>query len=181
MFQHLVESLPRRVEAVIAAMFPQLVESLPRRVEVVTAAMIQHLVESLPRRVQAVIAAKGGTNSILMPMILERDSMFNEHIPYTFGHLVYVVELVIGSKDNSSFTEQAYSAHTAVHGPETIVGQMAKELSGVLKRYRTSSNLLQPSHCVFVGDCSCLCVFHQIGCFRFSLRSSRSLFLQCLH
>ena len=36
-------------------------------------AMFQHLVESLPRRVEAVIAAKGGTNSILMPMILERD------------------------------------------------------------------------------------------------------------
>jgi hypothetical protein len=34
--------------------------------------MFQHLVESLPRRVEAVIAAKeGGTNSILMPMILE--------------------------------------------------------------------------------------------------------------
>ena len=26
-------------------------------------------------------------------------------------------------------------------------------------------------HCVFVGDCSCLCVVHQIGLFRFSLRS----------
>jgi hypothetical protein len=52
MFQHLVESLPRRVEAVIAAMF-------------------QHLVESLPRRVEAVITATGGTNSILIPMVLE--------------------------------------------------------------------------------------------------------------
>jgi hypothetical protein len=41
MFQHLVESLPRRVEAVIAAMF-------------------QHLVESLPRRVKTVKAVKGG-------------------------------------------------------------------------------------------------------------------------
>jgi hypothetical protein len=37
----------------------------------VPAAMFQHLVESLPRRVEAVIAAKGGTNFILMPMILE--------------------------------------------------------------------------------------------------------------
>jgi hypothetical protein len=37
----------------------------------VPAAMFQHLVESLPRRVEAVIAAKGETNSILMPMILE--------------------------------------------------------------------------------------------------------------
>ena len=35
------------------------------------AAIFQHLVESLPRRVEAVIAAKGRTNSILMPMILE--------------------------------------------------------------------------------------------------------------
>jgi hypothetical protein len=51
--QHLVESLPRRVEAVTPAMFQQ------------------HLVESLPRRVEAVTPAKGGTNSILMPMILE--------------------------------------------------------------------------------------------------------------
>jgi hypothetical protein len=37
----------------------------------VPTAMFQYLVESLPRRVEAVIAAKGGTNSILMPMILE--------------------------------------------------------------------------------------------------------------
>ena len=37
----------------------------------VPAAIFQHLVESLPRRMEAVIAAKGGTNSILMPMILE--------------------------------------------------------------------------------------------------------------
>ena len=39
----------------------------------VPAAMFQHLVESLPRKVKAVIAAMGGTNSILMPMILELD------------------------------------------------------------------------------------------------------------
>ena len=42
-----------------AAMFQHLVESLPRRVEAVIAAMFLHLVESLPRRVEAVIAAKG--------------------------------------------------------------------------------------------------------------------------
>jgi hypothetical protein len=36
----------------------------------IPAAMFQHLVESLPRRVEAVIAAKGGTDSILMPIIL---------------------------------------------------------------------------------------------------------------
>jgi hypothetical protein len=39
LFQHLVESLPRRVEAVMAAMFQHLVESLPRRMEAVIAAM----------------------------------------------------------------------------------------------------------------------------------------------
>jgi large-conductance mechanosensitive channel len=59
MFQHLVESLSRRVEVVIAAMFQHLVESLSRRVEVVIAAMFQHLVESLSRRVEVFIAAKG--------------------------------------------------------------------------------------------------------------------------
>ena len=37
----------------------------------VPSAMFQQLVESLPRRVEAVIATKWGTNSILMPMILE--------------------------------------------------------------------------------------------------------------
>jgi hypothetical protein len=36
------------------------VESLPRRVEAVIAAMFLHPVESLPSRVEAVIAAKGG-------------------------------------------------------------------------------------------------------------------------
>jgi hypothetical protein len=34
-------------------------------------AMFQHLLESFPRRVETVIAAKGGTNSILKPIILE--------------------------------------------------------------------------------------------------------------
>ena len=37
----------------------------------IPAKMFQHLVEILPRRVKAVIAANVGTNSILMPMILE--------------------------------------------------------------------------------------------------------------
>jgi hypothetical protein len=32
---------------------------------------VEELVESLPRIVEAVIAAKGGTNSIFMPVILE--------------------------------------------------------------------------------------------------------------
>jgi hypothetical protein len=44
------------------AMFQHLVENLLRRVEAVIAAMFQLLVESLPRRVEAVIATKGGTN-----------------------------------------------------------------------------------------------------------------------
>jgi hypothetical protein len=39
----------------------------------VPAAMFLRLVERLPRKVEAVIAAKGGTNSILMPMSLECD------------------------------------------------------------------------------------------------------------
>ena len=37
----------------------------------VPAAMLPHLVESLPIRVEAVVAAKGGTNSILMPMMFD--------------------------------------------------------------------------------------------------------------
>ena len=39
--------------------------------KLVPTAMFQHLVESLPRRVEAAIATRGGTKSILMPMILE--------------------------------------------------------------------------------------------------------------
>jgi hypothetical protein len=46
-----------------AAMFQHLVESLPRRVEAVITTMFQHPVESLPRRVEAVIAAKRGPTS----------------------------------------------------------------------------------------------------------------------
>uniref|UniRef100_A0AAZ3PAL7 Uncharacterized protein n=1 Tax=Oncorhynchus tshawytscha TaxID=74940 RepID=A0AAZ3PAL7_ONCTS len=46
MFQHLVESLPRRVEAVIAAMFQHLVESLPRRVEAVIASPVPYRPEA---------------------------------------------------------------------------------------------------------------------------------------
>jgi hypothetical protein len=44
---------------VSAVIFQHLVESLPRRVEAVIAVIFQHLVESLPRRVEAVIAAQG--------------------------------------------------------------------------------------------------------------------------
>ena len=69
----LTNTLVTEWKLVPAAMFQHRVENLPRRVEAVIAAMFQHLVESLPRRVEAVVAAKvsaGGTNSILMPMIL---------------------------------------------------------------------------------------------------------------
>jgi hypothetical protein len=69
----LTNALVAEWKQVPAAVFQHLVESLPRRVEAVIVEMFQHLVESLPRRVEAVIAAKGGTNSILMPMIFERD------------------------------------------------------------------------------------------------------------
>ena len=50
---------------------PDLTNALVAERKQVPTAMFQHLVESYPRRVKAVIAAKGGTNSILMPMILE--------------------------------------------------------------------------------------------------------------
>jgi hypothetical protein len=50
---------------------PDLTNALVAELKQVPAAMFQQLVESLPRRVEAVVAAKGGTNSILMPMILE--------------------------------------------------------------------------------------------------------------
>ena len=50
---------------------PNLTNALVAEWKQVPAAMFQHLVESLPRRVEAVIAAKGGLNSILIPMILE--------------------------------------------------------------------------------------------------------------
>ena len=48
---------------------PNLTHALVDEWKQVPAAMFQHLVESLP--FPAVTAAKGGTNSILMPMILE--------------------------------------------------------------------------------------------------------------
>ena len=50
---------------------PDLTNALVAEWKQVPAAMFQHLVESLPRTVEAVIAAKGGTNSIFMTMILE--------------------------------------------------------------------------------------------------------------
>jgi hypothetical protein len=78
MFQHLVERLPRRVEAVIAAMF-------------------QHLVERLPKRVEAVIAAKGGkqlhinTNDFVMRCYI------------LFGHVICVLEGLRPQSTASSF------------------------------------------------------------------------------
>jgi hypothetical protein len=69
MFQHLVESLPRRVEAVIAAMF-------------------QHLVESLPWRVEAVIAAKGGDQLHVNAHDFGMRCSFNR-CPHTSDHVVY--------------------------------------------------------------------------------------------
>ena len=68
--EHLWDLLERRLRARpnCPTSVPNLTNAL---VAEVPAAMFQHLVESLPRRVEAVIAAKGGTNSILMPMLLE--------------------------------------------------------------------------------------------------------------
>uniref|UniRef100_A0AAZ3SAP0 Secreted protein n=1 Tax=Oncorhynchus tshawytscha TaxID=74940 RepID=A0AAZ3SAP0_ONCTS len=64
MFQHLVESLPRRVGAVIAAMFQHLVESLPRRVEAVT----HHCMWTAPRLLrgmcQRLTACNGHLNHV---------------------------------------------------------------------------------------------------------------------
>ena len=48
-----------------------LTNALVAELKQVPTEMFQHLVESLPRREDAVISAKGGTNSILMQMILE--------------------------------------------------------------------------------------------------------------
>jgi hypothetical protein len=50
---------------------PDLTTALLAKWKQVPAAIFQHLVESLSRREEAVIAAKRGTNSILMPMVLE--------------------------------------------------------------------------------------------------------------
>jgi hypothetical protein len=64
--EHRLRARPNRPKSV-----PDLTNALVAEWKQVPAAMFQHLVESLPRRVEAVIAAKGGTNSISMPMILE--------------------------------------------------------------------------------------------------------------
>ena len=50
---------------------PELTHALVVEWKQIPTTMFQHRVESLPRRGETVIAAKGGTNSILMPIILE--------------------------------------------------------------------------------------------------------------
>ena len=71
--EHLWNELERRLQArpKRPTSVPDLTKALVAEWNQVPAAMFQHLVESLPRRVETVIAAKWGTNSILMPMILE--------------------------------------------------------------------------------------------------------------
>jgi len=71
--KHLWDELERRLRARPnrSTSVPDLTNALVAEWKQIPAAMFQHLVESLPRRVEAVVAAKGGTNSILMPMILE--------------------------------------------------------------------------------------------------------------
>ena len=71
--KHLWVELERRLGAkpYHPTSVPNLTNALVAVRKQIPATMFQHLVESLPRRVEAVIAAKGGTNSILMPMILE--------------------------------------------------------------------------------------------------------------
>ena len=71
--EHLWDELERRLRARPnrPTSVPDLTNALVAEWKQISAAMFQHLVESLPRRVEPVIAAKGGTNSMLMPMILE--------------------------------------------------------------------------------------------------------------
>ena len=70
---HLWDELERRVRVSPnrPTSVPDVTNSLVADWKQVPAAMFQNLVESLPGRVETVIASKGGTNSILMPMILE--------------------------------------------------------------------------------------------------------------
>ena len=72
--KHLWDELERRLRARPnhPTSVPDLTNVLVAECKQISTAMFQHLVESLPKRVEAVIAVKGGgTNSILMPMILE--------------------------------------------------------------------------------------------------------------
>jgi hypothetical protein len=50
---------------------PDLTNALVAEWKQVPSAMFHHLVESIPKIVEAVIAAKGGINSMLIPMILK--------------------------------------------------------------------------------------------------------------
>ena len=71
--EHLWDELERQLRARPnrPTSVPDLTNALVVEWKQIPAAMFQHLVERLLRRVEAVLAAKGGTNSILMPMILE--------------------------------------------------------------------------------------------------------------
>uniref|UniRef100_A0A673ZJB0 DEP domain containing 1a n=1 Tax=Salmo trutta TaxID=8032 RepID=A0A673ZJB0_SALTR len=63
------------------------------------AAMFQHLVESLPRRVEAFYSSKGGTNSILMPMIFGMRCS-TSRCPHTFDDYYFSQENVDPSKQD---------------------------------------------------------------------------------
>ena len=71
--EHLWDELERRLQTRPnrPTSVPDLSNALVAEWKQVPAAMFQHLVESNPIRVDAVIVAKGGTSSILMPMLLE--------------------------------------------------------------------------------------------------------------
>ena len=71
--EHLWDELERQLRARPnrPTLVPDLINALVAEWKQIPAAMFHHLMESLPRRVEAVIPGKGGTNSILMPMILE--------------------------------------------------------------------------------------------------------------
>ena len=71
--KHLWDELERRLRARPnrPTSVPDLTHPLEAEWKQIHAAMLQHVVGSLPRRVEAAIATKGGTNCIIMPMILE--------------------------------------------------------------------------------------------------------------
>ena len=95
-FENLWDELERRLRAStnLPTSVPDLSNALVAKWKQVPASMFQYLVESLPRRVDAIIAEKGGTNSILMLMILEWD--FQQGCPHTYGNVVYLITVFIG-------------------------------------------------------------------------------------
>ena len=89
----LTNALVTEWKKVPSVMFQPLVESLPRREEAVIAAMFHHLVESLPRRAASVIAVRGdqlhiNAHDIGMRCLRSRN-------PHTFTHIVYIVYCTI--------------------------------------------------------------------------------------